>query len=196
MEMATAFMGSIFGGGATAAAGAAAGGAAAGGAALGGAAAGGLSLAKLLSGTATVLGMVNSINAGRADAEMYNAAADDAAREKPLEALQGITRRSSIKQSMMDRVGEQDVAYAASGTDLSFGTPGQARKDAFREADLGLETDNGTEQTRVARLSEREAEYRKRASRAKKSAMFDALTAGLTGFSNIAKIGGTSDIPG
>lgn len=181
MEMATAFMGSIFGGGATAAAGAtAAGGAAA------GAAAGGFSLSTLLQGTASVLGIVNTINAGRADAEMYNAAADDAAREKPLETLQGITRRNDIKRSFMEQLGQQDVAYAASGVDLSFGTPGQVRKEAFRETDLGITSDNGTEQTRVARLDEREAEYRKRASRAKKSAMFDALTQGLKTGASIA----------
>ncbi len=103
-----------------------------------------------------------------------------------METLQGITRRNDIKRSFMEQLGQQDVAYAASGVDLSFGTPGQVRKEAFRETDLGITSDNGTEQTRVARLDEREAEYRKRASRAKKSAMFDALTQGLKTGASIA----------
>lgn len=194
MELATSFVTSIFGGGAAATAGAAAG-AATTGAAVSQTASSGLSLAKLLSGTATVLGMVQSINAGQADAEAANLAADDAAREVPLETLKGITRRTAIKQQMMDSIGQQDVAYAASGVDLSFGTPSQARTEAFRQADLGLTSDVGTEQTQVSRLLEREANYRKRARRAKTAGFVDALTSGFTGFSNLSKIGSSSDIP-
>lgn len=140
----------------------------------------------MLQGGATVLGMVNAVNAGNADAEAATLAAEDAAREVPLETLQGIQRRSSIKQEMMDRIGEQDVAYAASGVDLSFGTPGQARKEAFRQGDLALTSDVGTEQTRVARLQEREVNYRKRAARAKSGGWFDAAMIGLNGASSIA----------
>jgi hypothetical protein len=148
-------------------------------------ASGGL-LQSLLQGGATVFGMVNAFNAGEADAQAAEMAAEDAAREVPLETLQGIKRRSSIKQEMMDRIGEQDVAYAASGVDLSFGTPGQARKQAFREADMGIAVDTGTEQTRVARLEERQAEYRKRAARARQSGLFDAALIGFNGASSIA----------
>ncbi|WP_212318555.1 hypothetical protein [Agrobacterium tumefaciens] len=175
-------MSSIFGGGA-ATAGASAGAATTAAAAP---AAAGFSLSTLLQGTATVLGMVQSINAGKADAAALNAAADDAAREVPLETLQGINRRATIKRQVMDSVGQQDVAYAASGVDLSFGTPSQARSEAFREGDLGITSDIGTEQTRVGRLQEREAEYRKRAARAKRSSMFDAALTGLKGATSIA----------
>jgi len=174
-------MGSLFGGGGAAAgAGAAATGA-------GAAAAGGFSLSTLLQGTATVFGIMSSLNAGKADAEGYELAAQDAEREKPLETLQGINRRAGIKQKMMAQVGEQDVAYAASGVDLSFGTPNAARQDAFRNADLELTSDVGTEQTRVARLDERAANYRKRAKRARSAAAIDAVGIGLKGFSSIAE---------
>ena len=183
MELATSFVTSIFGGGAsTAAAGA---GAAAGGAATA-AAAPSFSLSSLLQGTASVLGMVQSISAGKADAEAANAAADDAAREVPLETLQGITRRTALKKEMMDSIGQQDVAYAASGVDLSFGTPSQARTEAFRQADLGLTSDAGTEQTRIGRLNEREAEYRKRARRARQSGLFNAAIIGVKGATSTA----------
>ncbi len=176
-ELATALVGSLFGGGA-AATGAAATTAAT-------AATTGFSLSSLLQGTATVLGMVSAISAGNAKAEEYKLAADDAARQVPLETLQGINRRSSIKQEMMDRVGEMDVANASSGVDLTFGTPNQARKEAFRQEDLAIATDVGNEQTRVARLNEREANYRKMSKRAKSSGLFDALTIGLTGATGI-----------
>lgn len=182
MEAAVAFVSSMFGGGA-ATAGAAAGATTAAAAAP---AAAGFSLSSLLQGTATVFGVVNSINAGNADAEAANLAADDAAREVPLETLQGITRRTALKKEVMDSVGQQDVAYAASGVDLSFGTPMQARKDAFRQVDLGITSDIGTEQTRVGRLLEREANYRKRAKRAKAAGFADALTIGAKGASSIS----------
>jgi hypothetical protein len=181
MEAAAAAIGALFGGGGTAAAAGTAAGATA------GAAAGGISLASLLQGTATVFGMVSALNAGKADEEALNLAADDAEREKPLETLQGINRKAGIKQKMMEQVGEQDVAYAASGVDLSFGTPTAARQEAFRNADLELTSSVGTEQTRIARLDERASNYRKRAKRARTAAGIDALGIGLKGASSIAE---------
>jgi hypothetical protein len=147
----------------------------------------GFSLSTLLQGGATVLGAVTALNAGNADAEAAELAADDAAREVPLETLQGLTRRTGIKAEMMQRAGELDTAYAASGTDLSFGTPLQARTEAYREADLGLTSDMGTEQTRVARLREREVNYRKRAKRARAGGWLDALTIGAKGAASISE---------
>lgn len=86
----------------------------------------------------------------------------------------------------MDRIGQMDVANAASGVDLSFGTPTAARQEAFRQTDFGLASDAGTEQTRVARLNERSADYKRRASTARKSGLFDALSMGLSTASSIA----------
>lgn len=183
MEFAASFMTSLFGGGSTAAA---AGATTAGAATAAGAATSGSFFSSLLQGTATVFGAASAIAAGNADAEQLELAADDARREVPLETLQGITRRSSIKAEMMERLGEQDTAYAAGGVDLSFGTPGAARRDAFRQADLALTSDVGTEQTRVARLNEREANYRKRAKRARSSGLIDAIGIGIKGASSIA----------
>ncbi|MCJ7993215.1 hypothetical protein J5N58_01210 [Rhizobium cremeum] len=149
----------------------------------------GLTLAKLLGGTLTVLGAVQAINAGNEKAEEYKLAADDAARQVPLETLKGVNRRSSIKQEMMDSVGEMDVANASSGVDLTFGTPTQARKEAFRQTDLATSTAVGEEQTQVARLNEKEANYRKLSKRAKSSGLFDGLLTGLGGIGKLADIG-------
>lgn len=151
------------------------------------AAASGLSLAGILQGTASVLGLVASISAGAAEGEALDLQAADADREQALENLQGIERRGSIKRAMVDALGAQDVAYAASGVDLSFGTARQARTDAFREADLGLTTSAGTTMTRLSRLSERAANYRSSAKRAR----MGGFLSGLAGFgSNLASIAG------
>jgi len=164
------------------------GGAAAAGATGAGAAAAGsgISLATILQGTATVLGIVSAISAGNAEADALNAQAIDAEREQEIETLAGIERRGSVKAALAEAVGAQDVAYAASGVDLSFGTAAQARKEAYREADLALTSASTTEQTRQSRLMERAANYRSAAKRAKKAGLIQGLTGGLQGFASIA----------
>lgn len=152
-----------------------------------GAASSGFSLSSLLSGTMTVLGVVSEISAGNADAETATAAANDAESEKRLETLQGIDRRASIKKAMMDAVGAQDTAFAASGVDLSFGTAAQARKDAYRETDYALTSDVSTEEVRQSRLTERAANYRSQAKRARSAGLFRGITAGLKGATSLAE---------
>jgi hypothetical protein len=145
----------------------------------------GISLAGILQGTASVLGLVSAISAGAAEGEALELQAKDAEREQNLETLQDIERRGSIKQAMVDALGAQDVAYAASGLDLTFGTARQARSDAFREADLALTSSAGTTTTRLSRLAERAANYRSAAKRAR----IGGFISGLGGFaSNIAGI--------
>ncbi|MCZ8545075.1 hypothetical protein OOJ09_12850 [Mesorhizobium qingshengii] len=175
MQLLLAPLAGLFGGGA-AATGAAATGAAATGAAAAGS---GFSLASILQGTATVLGVVSAIGAGNAEATQNELAASDAEAEKPLETLQGISRRTSIKRQMAEALGAQDVAYAGSGVDLSFGTAKEARSDAYREADLGLATATGTEMTRISRLTERAAAYRAAAKSARRMGFLNALTGGI-----------------
>lgn len=148
-------------------------------------AAGGLSLGSLLQGTASVLGVVSSIGAGNAEAAQAGMAAADADAEQSLENLQGIQRRSSLKRQLADAVGAQDVAYAASGVDLGFGTAANARTDAYREADLALTADAGTQQTRQSRLTERAANYRLMAKNSKRMGLINAFSGGLSTIKSI-----------
>jgi hypothetical protein len=143
------------------------------------AAASGLSLSGLLQGTATVLGIASSIAGGNAEASQAELAASDAEAEQPLENLQGIARRNSIKRQMADAIGAENVAYAASGVDLSTGTAAAARSDAYRDADLALTTDAGTQETRLSRLSERAKNYRQMAKQSRRSGWLTGLTGGL-----------------
>ncbi len=165
----------LFTGAAGGGAGAAAAGAGAA-AATGAAAAGGISFSTILQGGLGLLSAVAAIRGANTQADTYEQQAQDAKREQPMETLQGISRRTSIKKAMMDAVGEQDVAYAASGTDLSFGTPSVARTEAFREADNAITSDNATQMTRQARLQEREANYLKMAKKTRQGGIFDAIS--------------------
>jgi len=153
------------------------GGMAAGGAMMGGA---GI-LSTILQGTATVMGVMSSIQAGKQEAAALNLQAQDAEREQALETLQGIDRRQSIKKAMNETQGAINNAYAASGLDLSFGTVAQARQELYRDADYETTKDVGTQLTRNLRLSERAANYRAAAKRAKRAGVVNGLIGGLQG---------------
>lgn len=145
-----------------------------------GAASSAITIGSVLKGTATVLGLATSIMGGLADADAAKAAEIDAQREQSIETLQGIDRRRSLKAAAAEAVGEADVAHAASGIDLTFGSAVEARKRTFREYDLGVTSDSGTTMTRLSRLSERAANYRS----ARKRALIGGIATGLAGTIN------------
>jgi hypothetical protein len=153
--------------------------AAAGTAAAGAAAGGGFSLSSILSGLSTVGGIVATIAAGNAEAQKMEMMAQDAEDEKGFETLQSVDRKRSLLKAAQEAVGESDVAYAASGVDLSFGSARKARTDAYREADYGLDTESGTAATRLSRLQLRADNYRIMAKQAKSLGFFNAFTQGL-----------------
>ena len=126
-----------------------------------------------------------SIAAGNAEAQRMELAAQDAEAEKGFETVQSVDRKRSLLKSAAEAVGEQDVAYAASGVDLSFGSALQARKNVYREADVGLNTDSGTTMSRLSRLTERAAAYRSMAKNAKAMGLLQGFTSGFSGFASM-----------
>ena len=146
---------------------------------------GGLSLAQILSGTATLLSVVGGISAANAEASALEEQAKDAMEEQAIENVQGVARRASLRRELMDAVGAQDVAYAASGTDLSFGTAAQARSEAWREGDMALDQSEMTTLSRTARLEQRADAYRRRAKQTRGFGLLSAATQGLTAFARL-----------
>ena len=143
------------------------------------------SLMSLLQGTATILSMAQTNQAAEIDAQNQEMAAVDAQRQKPLEMLNGIQRRASIKRDMADALGQMDVANAAGSTDLSFGTPSQARKEAFRDYDMTISGENANTSTSISRLTEQEANYRKKASQIRQAGATEAFLTGIKGFTSM-----------
>jgi hypothetical protein len=164
--------------GAAASAGAAIG---AGGAGLAGAIGATSQWAGILSGGATVASVLAARRAGELDARMLEFAADDAMLERKIEEIKGIDRRNTIKAKFIETVGERDVAYAASGIDLTFGTPAIARTEAVRDTERALNVDRATEDLRRSRLLERAAVYRYAASQAREGSLFKAAGLALEG---------------
>jgi len=139
----------------------------------------GFSIGSLLQGLATVMGVVSTIQAGQAESDKLDMMANDAEAEKPFETLQSVDRKRSLLAAAAEATGAGDVAYAGSGVDLSFGSAAQARKDAYRELDLGLTTDSATTATRLSRLEERAYNYRAMAKRTKMASFFSAFTSAV-----------------
>jgi hypothetical protein len=137
--------------------------------------------ASILSGGATVLSVLNANREGEAKAKALNLQADDAIIQTQIETLQGIDRRSSLKAAYAKAMGDRDVATAASGVDLSFGTAAIARKEATADTERALSIDEETTNSRVARLKERAANYRIQAEQARAGGLAKAAGLALEG---------------
>lgn len=154
-----------------------------------GGAEGGLSIASILQGGATVLGIASTLRAGAADKAKLDLEAADAEAEIANETLKGIDRRTQARKAVLQAVGALDTAYAAGGVDLSFGTVNEARTEFFREGDTAIGVAAGTELSRVTRLAERSRFYRIAGKQAKSAALLEAGAFGLKSFSDIARKG-------
>lgn len=146
----------------------------------------GSTIGSILSGTATVAGMLGASQGGQEQGRNLYAQAADARTEQDIERIRGTERRDSLRRSLLTTLGERDVATAASGVDLSFGTPAMARQEAERDAESALTMDQSTEDLRIARLQERENEFIRAGRAAKKAGTIKAVGLGLKGAAALA----------
>lgn len=147
----------------------------------------GLSIASILQGVAGVGSVVASLAAGRAEADSLKLQAADAEQEKTLEVLQSAERKRGLLASAQDALGEMDVANAASGVDLSFGSARAARTATYRQADIALNSDSATTTSRLNRLTERASNYYRMAKNARKMSGLQALTRGFSVAASLAE---------
>jgi hypothetical protein len=145
----------------------------------------GLSLTSILQGVATVGGVVAAIASGNAESASLAAEARDAEAEKPLETLQSVERKRSLLQGAAEAAGDADVAHAASGVDLSFGSAREARRDIYRKVDLSLNSDSSTTGGRLDRLSERARNLFRMSRTARSAGWLSGLTRGASGVVSI-----------
>lgn len=143
----------------------------------------------ILSGASTVLSVLNANRAGEAKAAALNAQADDADTQTQIEQTQATARQTSLKKALVQQLGERDVATAASGIDLSFGTPSIARRQDITDTERALSIDQDTTDSRVARLRERAANYRIQAQQASAGGLGNAAALALEGGAKLLKRG-------
>lgn len=166
-------IGSLFSGGATTAT--AAGGATGGtvGTAAGGAASG-VSFGSVLQGGMGILSAMSALRAGQSQAAMYTSQAADTRLDVTQEGIDATERQTGLRKQLLSALGERDTAYAASGVDLSFGTPVQARTEAIQEANNAIAVDQSNADIRQSRLRARAATLDGMAADAKSAAALKA----------------------
>lgn len=147
----------------------------------------GSSLMSILQGAATALSVVGGLRSAQAQADARTAQAADAAQEAAMEGTRGIERRTQITKRLVEDLGARDVAYAASGVDLSFGTPATARQSAVADANAALSTDVETENIRRNRLLSRSAQFRMMAEDASAAGTLKAVTGGVSMLADISR---------
>lgn len=150
----------------------------------------------ILSGGATVLSLMAQRQANTSmmvgaemDALNLEGQAEDTRIEIGQERVSGENRRNSIRRALLETIGDRDAAYAASGVDLSFGTPAVAREQAAASAERALGQDRDTQEINVSRLEQRAANLRTRAAFTRRSAQRTAGTNNLAMAAQILRRG-------
>lgn len=144
---------------------------------LGGAAS---TVGSILSGGASLLQMSALRQAGRQKQQSLAFQAQDTATEIAQENIQGAGRTNSLRQALLDTIGERDAAYAASGVDIGFGTPALARQEASAAAESAIAQDTAGTTARVSRLNARAKNLMLMARQARRSGDDEANIVGLS----------------
>jgi hypothetical protein len=132
-------------------------------------------IGSILQGVASVQSVSSGLVQSQMRADALNEQADDALFSAGLEETQGMERRTSLKKQFVQYQGERDAAIAASGVDMSFGTPAIAREAAARDAESALSMDQDTTNMRINRFRERAATQRQRAGSVLESSQREAF---------------------
>lgn len=141
----------------------------------------------VLQGTATALSVLGGLRAAQAQSDALEAQSADAKVEAQIEGTRGLERRTALRERMAQDMGARDVAYAASGVDLSFGTPATARQQAVADANSAVSTDVETENIRRNRLLTRSAMYRSMAEDTRAAGTLKAVTGGISMLADVGK---------
>jgi hypothetical protein len=150
---------------------------------------GGSLFSSILQGGASLATVMAAMNSGEEGAQANMARANDAVLEQGVENVRGIERRDSLRRSLLERLGQQDVVAASSGVDLSFGTPAIAREESIRDGERALTQDQNTQDLRVSRLQERADEFQRAARSSRRAGNIKAFGAGVSGLASITRRG-------
>ena len=131
---------------------------------------GGSMFANILQGGMGLMSAMAASREGAAKADALEMQAQDAKFDAKTEEINAINRQASLRRELTQSLGQRDAAYAASGVDLSFGTPEVARGQALDDANRAISGDQADAEMRAGRLRERAGSFRRMAE--------DARTAG------------------
>lgn len=151
-----------------------------------------LSSSAVLTGLQGVTGLLSLAAKNRAGEES-KAAAFEKAREAELDAqgegVQGLARQVQLRQQYIAAMAERDIAAAAGGLDLGFGSPVVAREQVAADTERALSTDALETGNRQERLRARSASYIRAGRAARQGSLLDMLASGANTVSDIATRG-------
>lgn len=142
-----------------------------------------------LGGVGTLVSAMGAIREGDARATALEQQAADARVDAQQASLEGLQQRSSLKRQLVQALGERDVAYAASGVDLSFGTPAAAREQQEVDAERALSLSDANADLKRNRLLERASSYMSQAGEARRAGSIKAAGSVLSGAYAIGRKG-------
>lgn len=158
-------------------------------AAAGSMAAGSASLAAAGTG-ATMLSMASTIFSGMQQRNDLNSMASDTRMQAMEDKLRSTQRQTEMKRNLLQALGENDVAFAAAGIDLSQGAAAANRDRMTQRTVEELNIDRREADFRQAMFRQRAQTYRRRAGQAMGGAMIRALGQGFEAGMTGARIGG------
>lgn len=140
----------------------------------------------ILGGAATAVSVLQQMQAGDMQAQQYEVQAMGARNEAIGEQAAGASRSAKLRAELMRTLGENDVAFAASGIDISAG---EAATRASRTRDTAwgeISIDRASTDARVAGLRGREVAFRQMASGTRRGALLQAVGTGLQGAARVS----------
>lgn len=183
MEIALAAMGSLWTAGSAAASGITGalglGGAAAGtaGAAAAGGGLGSTALT-ILQGFAGATSLLAGLNASNQEADALIAKSTEATTEAIREEAAGAKRVTELKREMLKVMGENDVAFAAGGVDISAGVAADTRAETRKRGSREITIDRADTDAKAAALRARALGYRRAARSRREGGVLGAIAGG------------------
>lgn len=151
-----------------------------------------LSSASMLTGLQGVTGLLSIAAKNKSSQEAKLAAfekAGEAEIDAQAEGVAGQAREGQLRQQYLSAMAERDVAAAAGGIDLGFGSPVVARQQATADVERALSLDAAETQNRQDRLRARSASYIRAGRAARAGGLLESFATGLNTVTDIATRG-------
>lgn len=143
----------------------------------------------ILSGASSAVSILQTLRAGGQKSELADLQAMEAQTEGIGEQAAGAQRSARLKKELLRTLGENDVAFAASGVDLGYGAAADSRARSRDDAYGEIAIDRATTNARVAGFEARRISYERMSRRARSTSLLTAFGQGLEGVAKLARRG-------
>lgn len=144
-----------------------------------------------LAGATTAVSVIQQLRQGDMKAEQAQIESQVARSEAIGEQATGAQRSATIQRAMLRTLGENDVAYAASGIDISYGEAATTRDRTLERGYSELSIDRSTSDARAAGYGARSIAYDRMSRQYRSGATLAALATAGEGLMRMGRRGVT-----